>query len=82
MQDKEETNVDHILEFIWRDNERFDLYVHNPSNFIHNINFNHFIYEEYIRNFFRNSSTEQLVEYSVDKPDLYLEKSLIFDPTF
>ena len=45
-------------------------------------NSNHFVYEEYIKDFFWNPFTEQPIEYLLENPNLYEEKSSIFDLTF
>ena len=37
---------------------------------------------EYIRDFFRDSSIEQPIRYSLEKPDLYQEESPIYGSTF
>lgn len=48
----EETTVTHTIELIQSDNECFNIYVHNTAYFTPETSSNHFVYKEYIRNFY------------------------------
>ena len=54
-----------ILELVCGDKGCFDPYNHSAIKFTPDTNYNHFVYEEYIRAFFRDPSTERPIEYLV-----------------
>ena len=67
-----------------RKDEEIDPYDNMLSEFTPNpntISSKSFVYDEHIRDFFWDSSIEQLIEYPHEKLYLYQEMSLMFGPT-
>ena len=81
----EDTGTACIIGLMRKENERIDLYGNAAIEFTQDSNATspkNFVYEEYIWDFFQDSPTDQSIEYSPDKLDLYQEKFPIFNAIF